>query len=647
MRTRTLISAVAAAAIAIAAGTSVHAEPAEAATGTEAVDSVVLPTGDRVTILPNGVAAIEPAEGREDVGFLTPTAPGADDRIVVPLDMAESILAGEEDPRRYNVTRLLEAGQHDAAAAEPSTLDERRYDGLVPALPSEAAPAASAAQTVTVTFRDMSGQAPDGGRVVWMSESGDAVGVIPINENGQGTAELEPGRYGFQTEFWNVATGTERGEFVGGFVPATVGDEPVELVVGADDALPVGVEVERPEAKPRSSVFALGLDAGEQSLLIGTHLSSGYDAFMLPWKGVPEWEQSFFYQSLLTDSDLSTVYNLAFFDRHALPDDPSFTVADEELAELDVTYQSQGVDGLPGRACDYADVVGEQLSLGTCPVVDTVVPSKRTVLYTADPELEWDRTLKAGKTDPDGGFTSGFTVWGGESLEPGQQTRTMAHGALAAIPPNAYLSEEDGALILDIADFPAGGLNGETLGLYGFRGEVYLGQGGEEIARAEDVDFYRDRVSFELPADSGRYTLMTSGKHESDTVLFGSEATAVWNFDAAATGEAFHDLSLPVAALRTDGVEGGYAERGGSLDVSLELVVNGGADTDAVDLAFEVSYDDGRTWDEVALEHGDGDTATGTLQLPETGDYASVRMTALDDAGTEVTHTTLRSFGLR
>lgn len=62
-------------------------------------------------------------------------------------------------------------------------------------------------------------------------------------------------------------------------------------------------------------------------------------------------------------------------------------------------------------------------------------------------------------------------------------------------------------------------------------------------------------------------------------------------------------------------------------------------------MTFEVSYDDGTTWREVRIDQ-DGGTATAELCPPRRAEFVSVRMTAVDTAGTEVSHTTIRSFGL-
>jgi hypothetical protein len=62
-------------------------------------------------------------------------------------------------------------------------------------------------------------------------------------------------------------------------------------------------------------------------------------------------------------------------------------------------------------------------------------------------------------------------------------------------------------------------------------------------------------------------------------------------------------------------------------------------------MTFEISYDDGETWRAVQLER-DGDSAEADLRHPRSAEYVSIRTTATDDSGTEVTNTVIRAYGL-
>jgi subtilisin family serine protease len=91
------------------------------AAGQKAVD-VTLITGDRVRLIgrPGAevAAGIEPAPGREGVGFLRESRTGehGPDTSVIPADAAPLLAAGRLDPRLFDVTELARQGFTDAAS---------------------------------------------------------------------------------------------------------------------------------------------------------------------------------------------------------------------------------------------------------------------------------------------------------------------------------------------------------------------------------------------------------------------------------------------------------------------------------------------------------------------------------------------------
>ncbi|MGI5500032.1 S8 family serine peptidase [Lentzea sp. CA-135723] len=96
---------------------------------------VTLVTGDQV-VLTGGHARVRPAQGRENIGFITRTDPDGDVN-VTPFDALGMLRNGQLDPRLFNVTELLGTGYGDADRADiplivtqPRTLTARTVRDL-------------------------------------------------------------------------------------------------------------------------------------------------------------------------------------------------------------------------------------------------------------------------------------------------------------------------------------------------------------------------------------------------------------------------------------------------------------------------------------------------------------------------------------
>jgi hypothetical protein len=650
-RTAAITAAIAFGTMTIAPGAVAEAEePAPALAAAEtAFGTVTLPTGDRVTLDLDGTLAIEPAEGREDIGFVTPTAlDGSGEVIAVPTDRVDDIQAGLEDPRRYNVTKLLEAGLADAAAAPESALDQREYEGLRPEAGVDATAAEAETEQFSVVLRDRTGNVPDGEFVEWAKRDGGASGIFEIDDTGVGTAALEAGEYVIVSGFWNDPSDTERGEMVVGLTPVTVGEGPDELVLDAAAARPVSVEVEREGAVPLGAVMTVRAQAADFPLGFGDYVPAESDSYLLPEPDLPEFEVGFIYQTTLTSpagEDEPYTYNLALGSDDGYPEDTAFTVADAELAQVETHFLGFGVP-VSGRTCDYGDFASGRVGFGLCLSAPVEHPSVRTMLYSAGPDLLWAHDVEGGVYDEEGeGMLEGFGAFVIDvAHEPGPAERTVPHGPVSTGAP-ATLRYRDGETLLFSSDlFPGSNTTAsELLMLYGYDGKVTLSRDGEVLGESDEVR----RFEFPVTDEPGRYTLESEASHSGTSGLFGTVSRQSWSFDVGAMPEEGVDwLHLPVVAMALEGAEGGRVDGDEPIAITLQAVA--GAPAGPVDVAkmtFEVSYNDGRSWRKVRLDR-DGGTATAALCAPWWAEFVSVRMTATDTNGTEVVHTTIRSFGL-
>ncbi len=99
--------------LALPTAQAVQAAPSPSTGITSPQPSVTLITGDRVTIMGEGVSSIEPAKGREGIAFSTRRK--GDHLYVIPQDTVQLVAAGRLDERLFDVTTLLRSGYDDAS----------------------------------------------------------------------------------------------------------------------------------------------------------------------------------------------------------------------------------------------------------------------------------------------------------------------------------------------------------------------------------------------------------------------------------------------------------------------------------------------------------------------------------------------------
>lgn len=646
LRRRTMAAVTAAVALGgtIAAG-GAAAEPQHSAlTALEPnIDTVTLPTGDQVRLLPGGALGLAPAVGREDIAFTTVPAADGEGAIVIPGDKADELLAGTEDARRYNVTELIEDGRTDAAALGEGDL------GSYAALP----PVGGAAQdpTFTVTVRDHSGKVPDRGWITWYdSNDHENSGTIEFDADGVATADLEPGDYTLTHAVWNLGPGDAFTEYLFGISHVAIGDQNTELVLDGTDAAPVSVEVERPDAEP--VVYGADIDAAKAdgtSVGVGVFGPSGTDVYLMPETDIPGYDLGFRYQTTLAGPDGAAEpyqYNLAFAETGGFPDDTSFEVYDDKLAAVATDYTGFG-EPVDGYTCDHGNHVSRDVGIPMCFFADTPFPSQRLNLYTAGPEIAWDTAIGGGVFDPETGvMLDGFKEETEDTVfTPGRTERTFPNGPLTAGAGEALVSNVDGITGIEAAVPLGAGRNGEQVVLVGYSGDVELSRDGQRLDWVSGIDPL-EGFGFDLDG-AGRYSLSVGGSRETTSGPFAFKSFIDWSFDldpAAIDPGEEQELVLPAVALTAPDVEGGLTANR-EQPITLELVRDTGEGLEAAEMGLEISYDDGNTWTAVDLDF-DGGTAIAVLHHPEVATHVSTRITATDTAGTEVEQTTIRAYGL-
>jgi subtilisin family serine protease len=155
----------------------------------------------------------------------------------------------------------------------------------------------------------------------------------------------------------------------------------------------------------------------------------------------------------------------------------------------------------------------------------------------------------------------------------------------------------------------------------------------------------------DAPADEHTYRLVTDTALDAGRWGLGPEGHAEWTFRSAATPEnrwtylPLINLSFDVDTDLAGKVRGGKKLRVG---IGAEYVA-GAPDTGTIGGGkLEVSYDAGKTWQDVRLRGGDGEASWhGTLSVPRDAGHVSLRASARDDRGGSVTQEIVRAVAVR
>ncbi|MFC7813746.1 S8 family serine peptidase [Streptomyces sp. NPDC057367] len=156
---------------------------------------------------------------------------------------------------------------------------------------------------------------------------------------------------------------------------------------------------------------------------------------------------------------------------------------------------------------------------------------------------------------------------------------------------------------------------------------------------------------WDAPADERTYRLVTETALDAGRWSPATEGRAEWTFRSAATPEdrwtylPLINLSFDVDTDLAGKVRGGKKLRVG---IGAEHVA-GAPDTGTIGGGkLEVSYDDGKTWQQVGLRGGDGEASWyGTLRVPRDAEHVSLRASASDDRGGSVTQEIVRAVAVR
>ncbi|WP_030443372.1 hypothetical protein [Actinoplanes subtropicus] len=619
--------------------------------------SVTLLTGDRVTLGNRNRVEVDRAPGRAGTTFLTRWDHGS--LQVVPADATPLLADGRLDPRLFDVSRLLSAGDDPQLVVGEKTETVRPearagfWNDLVGGrernvrLAGAADPLGSTAGTVAVTVRliGRDGQ-PATLNQGYLAGLDVSAGGSIFNAPGEITVQVPRGTYqlsGFLP--------TRAGDWAHGTMlvqPRLAVTGPTTVVLDARLGRPVSLGVPQPGAVAVSAgvgysdTAADGSPAGGE--LIADHPDGLYTAQIggaANASGFASEISAAFRASV--DGDSPYAYHLAYYRRGAMWTGIRRHPTHAELATVRTT-EAQTVAGSTGYASAYYSLAGVPWGMSwPQPGASGELPRTATEYFNADGGVLWQLNVNevTGGTDNQVGLQSYSAPE--QTYLPGKSYRTdwnrapIGPGLPPRPKPQLWLIRT-GDQILAMPSWlnDAAGHDG--------RGDPFATDFA--ITLNDDSRAGSDSQTFTVPAGKDRYRLEISADRRTPAEL-STHVDTVWTFLSAHV-DGDQPQPLPLKAIRfTPPVDDHNAATAGR-DLAIPVVVTPqpGARTEPVTtLAVQVSYDDGRTWTDAPVRR----TATGAIAVlhqPATPGFVSLRAVAADGSGNSVTQTIVRAYRL-
>ncbi|WP_113699636.1 S8 family serine peptidase [Nonomuraea lactucae] len=474
----------------------------------------------------------------------------------------------------------------------------------------------------------------------WLTvEGGRAVARVPVGEYGlAATVRTATGAPG------DLATADVAALFVPAFKVDRAG-----IVVTADarTAHEVTTRVETPgtvrEWAALDAIFSDGPKTYLRTMTAVILFGSSNRLYTATAVGDPDRFDFGYTTSLVSPS---AAYHLAFPFRGEVPEDTVFEARRRELADVDTTYRSQGVDSATGRRAQGPWYLSKQfVAYGGASAV--TLPSRRVEYFTPRP-VEWKESFEQGPANRPQGI-----VFSEGSYPLGSHTR---HWNDAVVGPDlsrpaanwvVRAPEHIQAIVPSFVSSGAG-LSGSPLYDYSYvQGETTLARDGQVIGKIP----YAGLGSWKVPRDTGRYTLTVDARRDPDWSVLSPRVTTEWTFTSGVPEAASELPALPLVTVTGDFDERNRAP--GFAWFPLKLQVENPARTRPVEsskLSLEMSHDDGRTWRQVWVLGDEGNLWDAVVFHPGkagTSGRISLRIHAANDAGNEVTQTIIGAYGLR
>jgi hypothetical protein len=330
------------------------------------------------------------------------------------------------------------------------------------------------------------------------------------------------------------------------------------------------------------------------------------------------------------------IYNLTFSSQGGIPGELTYRVYDRDLA---VVHENSHASGVASASRSNLGTTADGAA-SIIPTWDQPLPGKRVEYYTAN--LPWTQTLQLLPATPPYPPVGERTI-GTETYEPGRHYWRDWNSAPfgPSFGPSgsqwgAYrINNQLGIFLTPFS--PAERDHSTQL----WTGTTTLSRNGNVLGSSKFAGY----ASFAVPADEGTYALDVHGTQNVAWSVLDTVLDASWIFHSApATDTQRHDLPLLIVHVSSPVDDLDSAPAGLPYVLALEIQRQPGALAPPLtELALEVSYDDGATWQEAPVAWG-GERGLALVFHPLTPGFVSLRAHAADSNGNAVTQTVLHAY---
>jgi subtilisin family serine protease len=348
-------------------------------------------------------------------------------------------------------------------------------------------------------------------------------------------------------------------------------------------------------------------------------------------------------------------YDLSFEEQGQVPVDMSYRARERDLAALKTTVHGSGTGerGWLLHQSQFADcdcgaplVESYQAEVGTTRTDyvttgdDLTTISAWQYLFNRPADLLYSRVARAYR--PGEQYDDEFLKAPYSSGVPQSAIRAAGRSPVSV--------RDDDRLYYSLAAFTdAAGHWTPNFGPASTSSRVFLD--GEQVYQND----YSLSGSLTVPREQGTYRIEGDVDHDGSIVGLSTHISTAWTVRSAQTAQ---EQRLPLIDVDyLDVRKAGTARsaldltnaaaRNARVELVLEATHQQGSVAPTVrQLSVEVSYDDGVTWEDAAVEGARGDFVA-SYQHAATGDYVSLRIHARDAAGGRLDQTLIRAYRLR